>query len=66
MFWKKPLPAPELPNFIPPSVEKIDFHIKRFSLALEQCEKGDTRKYQLQSNLRYWQTLKDITSMERT
>ena len=36
------------------SREKIEKHVRRFTLALEQCEKGPTRRAELQQNLDYW------------
>ncbi|HEX8400536.1 MAG TPA: hypothetical protein VF628_02405 [Allosphingosinicella sp.] len=38
--------------------EKIDFHIRRFMLAIDQCEKGPEREAELQGNLEYWQARK--------
>lgn len=36
------------------SREKIEFHIDRFTRALEQCEKGPEREAELQGHLDYW------------
>lgn len=36
------------------NIEKIDAHVRRFTLALEQCEKGPEREAELRRNLRFW------------
>ena len=40
--------------------EKIDFHIRRFTLAIEQCEKGEDRLAELQANRDYWISVRDL------
>lgn len=45
--------------------EKIDFHIDRFTRAVEQCEKGPERLIELQGHLDYWLARKQLeTSRE--
>lgn len=52
----EPEPQPFVMQGIPnESREKIERHIRRFTLAMEQCEKGPKRRAELQRNLIYWQ-----------
>ena len=55
-------PAPVGPaNDVPTAnLAKIDNHIRRFTLALEQCEKGPEREAELRSNLEYWRQVKAL------
>ena len=47
------------------TMEKIDFHIARFTRAIEQCEKGEERVAELQAHLDYWTARRDLeTSRE--
>ena len=50
-------PAAEI-MVAPPRMDKVDFHIRRFTLALEQCEKGAERQAELERNLNYWLAIK--------
>lgn len=61
--WPKD-PAPE-PAFVEPTatkrtgMERTEFHIRRFTMALEQCEKGPEREAELRRNLDYWTAIRD-------
>lgn len=58
LFGAKP-PAPVALPRPTTDIAKIDFHIRRFTLALEQCEKGPERRDELQRNLNFWLRMKD-------
>ena len=47
------------------SMKKIDFHVRRFTLALEQCDKGPERKAELKRNLDYWLARKAAEELRR-
>lgn len=55
---------------VPPSTPterqfaEAEFHIRRFALALEQCQKGDSRRNELQHNLDYWRAIKAAADMK--
>lgn len=56
-----------IPDGVPTrsGIEKIDFHISRFTRAIEQCEKGPDRIAELQGHLDYWTARRDLeTSRE--
>ena len=38
-------------------VERAEFHVRRFRMALAQCTKGEERKRELRANLEYWQNV---------
>lgn len=42
------------------TAQKIEFHIDRFTRALEQCEKGPEREAELQGHLNYWLARRDL------
>lgn len=44
--------------------ERIEFHIRRYDLALEQCLKGGDRVNQLRKGREYWITLRSAHDME--
>lgn len=66
-LWSAPAPPPateampEVTGRIPNT--RVNFHIRRFTLALEQCEKGEDRKAVLQANLDYWTAIKAARAM---
>lgn len=43
----------------PRDLDKVDFHIKRFELALDQCTKRD-KQDELRKNLNYWYQVRDL------
>jgi len=49
-------PEPPEPVASPAKVrtDQAAHHIARFTRALEQCTKGETRRAELQANLDYW------------
>lgn len=60
--WRNTKPAEEeqvtqpfvtqgLPN---ETIDKMEKHVRRYTLALEQCEKGEERRNELQRGLTYW------------
>lgn len=52
LFGSKPVSAPATTQR--PTKNKIVYNIRRFRMALEQCEKGPARLAELQRNLDYW------------
>lgn len=68
-FWDKfkVRPVKDQPSFVlnesRTTAEKVAFHIRRFTLAIEQCEKGHERRDELQSNLDYWLSVRDLEAM---
>jgi hypothetical protein len=44
------------------SADKVDFHISRFTRAIEQCERPEKRQ-DLERNLAYWQAIRDARSL---
>lgn len=55
MGWPED-PEPEPTLSLPKGPVRGDaaFHVRRFTLALEQCEKGQERRAELQGWLDYW------------
>lgn len=73
-FWKTVLGWPDEPTEQPQEVvtasdltdrdfNKCDAHIRRFSLAVEQCTKGPERKEELLRNLNFWKAVKKLREM---
>lgn len=58
--WPELADAPDVVIAPPRPVrdEKAEFHIRRFTLALEQCAKGPERQAELERNLNYWLRVK--------
>lgn len=54
-WFREPTPPPIIP--LRTDSEKVDFHIARFTRALEQCENSKKRA-DLERNLRYWLAIK--------
>lgn len=46
-------------------LERINFHIRRYDLALEQCQKGGDRMNQLRKGREYWITMRSAHEMEQ-
>lgn len=43
----------------PRDLDKTEFHIRRFELALDQCTKRD-KQDELRKNLNYWYQVRDL------
>lgn len=55
LFPEKPVPLPPLPARR--EGEKVDFHVQRFTRALEQCT-NEAKRSELERYLRYWTAIK--------
>ncbi len=47
------------------TLARIDFHIRRYTLAIEQCKKGGDRLHELRRGLEYWQTVRAAQTMKQ-
>jgi hypothetical protein len=47
----------------PRDLEKVDFHIRRFTLALDQAT-DESRRAELQQNLDYWMAIKTAAALK--
>ena len=63
-MFGRPEPSPAVQPLVPnpaaaarTPAQKVDFHIRRFSLALQQCE-NPAKREELARNLAYWQAIK--------
>lgn len=54
-WFREPTPLPIVP--VRTEGEKVEFHIRRFTRALEQCTDAKKRA-DLERNLRYWLAIK--------
>jgi hypothetical protein len=46
------------------TLEKAEMHVRRFELALEQCEKGPEREAELRRNLDYWRAIQAAKELQ--
>lgn len=69
MPWgKKTIEPADEPMELMPSerdFQRAEFHVERFTRAIEQCVKGDERLAELQANLAYWQKVLELKQMRR-